>query len=861
MANSKMSYTKLREEQKLAAEEEKAAEENRKNEEKRKKKWKKRVLSKEEREAKAKDLDRLLDQSAAFSSILTNKTSVLGRVGTGLDGKTIGEHDLTMAKQPKCIVGGTMRDYQLEGLTWMYEICVQGMSGILADEMGLGKTIQTISLIALLREQENYLGPHLIVAPLSTLSNWLDEFHKWVPSIPVLMYHGTPEQRTQIFKTKIMQHLQGGRPTTKFPVVCTSYEMVLKDRASLSKINWEFIIIDEGHRMKNFDSKLFRELKTFTSATRLLITGTPLQNNLKELWSLLNFLLPKIFRDWEAFESWFDFSDLEDEEGTEEFIADKTKQELVKKMHVVLQPLLLRRVKTDVAKYLPKKREYVLYAPMTREQTDLYNVINDKNVDTRAYLESKVVERLTAVTNTTASTPSRSTRSSRSSSVRRDVDTESELTSVTTNSSPTTTKSEELPISKNAFAMMMDKRGRGRLPKATTLAKKLAEAEAEPVTQPPKKGAKRKVSQTADSPAPKSTKSSRQSTPASTRGSVRRGRKSYKEADSDDDMLDDDEFEAKLADQLAENETVDIDVGLSALEIERAKTLELAKLEISKKKLGNPLLQLRMVCNSPHHFYNPWASDAEIPVDESLVTASGKMLLLDRLLPALFERDHKVLIFSQFKTQLDLLEDYCTQLRDWPVCRIDGAVSQDDRRQQILNFNTDPNIKIFLLSTRAGGQGINLASADTVILFDSDWNPQQDLQAQDRCHRIGQTRPVVVYRLATKGTVEEELLMSADAKRRLEKLVIKKGGFRTMGQKLDMGEDLDKETLKALLLKDGMVYKFSGDKEVLSDHDLKVLCDRSDEAYEKAAEGQGNAEGYVAIETGADGITHAGKKK
>ena len=129
----------MRAEQMLAAEEEKAREENIKAEEKRKKKWKKRVLSKEDREAKAKDLDNLLAQSAAFSSILTKKTQVLGRVGTGLDGKTLGEHDLVMAKQPKCVVGGTMRDYQLEGLTWMYEICLQGMSGILADEMGLGR--------------------------------------------------------------------------------------------------------------------------------------------------------------------------------------------------------------------------------------------------------------------------------------------------------------------------------------------------------------------------------------------------------------------------------------------------------------------------------------------------------------------------------------------------------------------------------------------------------------------------------------------------------------------------------------------------------------------------------------------------
>ncbi|KAH6634985.1 SNF2 family N-terminal domain-containing protein [Chaetomium sp. MPI-SDFR-AT-0129] len=839
-----MSYTKLREEQILAAEEEKARLANNQAEDKRRKKGRNKKhgdLSKKEREAKAKDLDQLLAQSAAFSSILTNKTKVLGRVGTSLDGKTIGEHDLTMATQPKCLVGGTMRDYQLEGLTWMYEICIQGMSGILADEMGLGKTVQTISLIALLREQENYLGPHLIVAPLSTLSNWMDEFRQWVPSIPVVMYHGTPQQRSDIFRTQITRHLQGGRPTDKFPVVCTSYEMVLKDRAALSKINWEFIIIDEGHRMKNFDSKLFRELKSFTSATRLLITGTPLQNNLKELWSLLNFLLPKIFRDWEAFESWFDFSDLEDEEGTEEFIADKTKQELVKKMHVVLQPLLLRRVKADVAKYLPKKREYVLYAPMTKEQTDLYNVINDKNIDTRAYLENKVVERLTKPS------PSRSTRSSRSSSAKgtgtKGAATE-KMSAVPEKAIPSKPKS-AAPV-KNAFSLMMGKpppRGRSKV---------VEPAKQEAVE--PKKGAKRK-SPAAESPAPKSTKSSRQSTPASARGRPR-GRKSYAEADSDDDLLDDDEFEAKLAEELDEEVKVE-EVVTSQEDFERAQTLEVAKREISNKKLGNPLLQLRLVCNSPHNFYNPWANDTAQPIDESIVTSSGKMLLLDRLLPALFQRGHKVLIFSQFKTQLDIIEDYCVGLRRWPICRIDGGVAQDDRREQIHEFNTNPDRKLFLLSTRAGGQGINLASADTVILFDSDWNPQQDLQAQDRAHRIGQTRPVVVYRLATKGTVEEELLMSADAKRRLEKLVIKKGGFRTMGQKMDMREeDLDRETLKALLLKDGQVYNLSGEeKEVLSERDLGVLCDRSDEAYERAAVGEGNADGYTVIETGAGGIT------
>lgn len=284
--------------------------------------------------------------------------------------------------------------------------------------------------------------------------------------------------------------------------------------------------------------------------------------------------------------------------------------------------------------------------------------------------------------------------------------------------------------------------------------------------------------------------------------------------------------------------------------------------QVAQKKLGNQLAQLRLVCNSPHNFYNPWAVSTDIPVDETIVTSSGKMLLLDRLLSKLIKTGHKVLIFSQFTTQLDILEDYSKELRGWKTCRIDGGVSQTARREQIRDFNNDPSYQIFLLSTRAGGQGINLAAADTVILFDSDFNPQQDLQAQDRCHRIGQTRPVIVFRLATKSTVEETLLMSANAKRRLEKIVIRKGGFRTMGQKMDAGaaEELDSETLRALLLKDGEVYKTSGGEQVLSDADLTALCDRSEEAYAKAASGEGDADAYRVVETGADSIKMAARK-
>ena len=403
----------------------------------------------------------------------------------------------------------------------------------------------------------------------------MDEFHRWTPSIPVVMYHGLPQHRAEIHKTKIMRHTQSGRPTERFPVVCTSYEMVLKDRSLLSKINWEFIIIDEGHRMKNFDSKLFRELKTFTSATRLLITGTPLQNNLKELWSLLNFLLPEIFEDWETFDSWFDFSDLQDEKGTEEFIGDGAKQDLVKKMHVVLQPLLLRRIKADVAHYLPKKREYVLFAPMTKEQTDLYNAISDKSIDTRAYLENKMVEHLTNAANSRASSRKATPLTSRASSVNPklrvalDAAEDSPAKSVKgTRSSPrgNSTQPTATPKPKNAFAMMM-----GR-PKPALV----VEIPATPSDGP---AAKRKSAPVLVASASKSAKSSRQSTPGSARSRGRRAKgPTYKEAESDDDLLSDDEFEAKLAEKFAVEESPVDEAAMSPEDIERTKTLELASM-------------------------------------------------------------------------------------------------------------------------------------------------------------------------------------------------------------------------------------------------------------------------------------------
>jgi ATP-dependent DNA helicase len=678
----------------------------------------------------------------------------------------LGAQELVATQQPELVTGGKMREYQLEGLEWLKSLWMNGLCGILADEMGLGKTVQAISMIAFFKEK-NISGPFLIAAPLSTINNWIDEFARWTPEIKTIMYHGSKDERAEM-RTKYLKMQDQAK--FDFPVVCTSYEICMNDRKFLANYKWRYIIVDEGHRLKNMNCRLIKELLTYNSANRLLITGTPLQNNIAELWSLLHFLLPEVFNDLDSFEGWFDFSSVLEDKTNSDGKAVKRKNNLVSTMHAILKPFLLRRVKTDVESSLPKKREYILYAPLTAEQKDLYREILSGT--SRNYLEGKAVERIEA--------------RSRTASL------------------------------------------------------------------------KRKANDSGRSTPAKSIRPSRDSTPASaasTTGPVRRGRKAAPTSYKD---ISDREFNSKLRRlENGEDDSTDVNeydtISISSSEqeeISRAQNLKAAKKEIAAKKLQNPIMQARLACNSPHNFYWPWpwhhlSDETDAPdVDETLVTASGKMLLLDRLLPRLFSLGHKVLIFSQFKTTLDIIQAYASDLRGWACCRIDGSISQAERSEQIKAFNTDPEFKLFLLSTRAGGQGINLVAADTVILFDSDWNPQQDLQAMDRAHRIGQTRPVIVYRLATRGTVEETLLLKADGKRKLEKLVIQKGKFKSLFDGMDAknkklkGEDA--EDLKGVLLANEEFEKYdlgTEGKEILTEDELKILTDRSEKAYERAEKG------------------------
>lgn len=465
----------------------------------------------------------------------------------------------------------------------------------------------------------NVSGPFLICTPLSTLANWVQEFHRYgqlppsltyaytfsltviqcrfTPDINVLLYHGKKEERLHMINRKLQPKKQSQQ---SFPIVVTSYEIVMNDRKFLQKYNWKYIVVDEGHRIKNLNCRLIHELKSFKSANRLLLTGTPLQNSLAELWSLLNFLLPEIFNDLDTFQSWFDFSDMNKQSGRDRIMKEEEEDKVVSKLHMILRPFLLRRLKIDVEKSLPRKKEYLLFAPLTKPQKELYDAIIRR--DLRKYLVAQI---------------------------------------------STAGKEDDSEIMDETNGPRRSKRG----------------------------------NQTS----------------------------SYRE------IGDRDFFSGKENNQ--EEKPVD-NVALG----KRHEMTTVLK-QVNGLQLQNMVMQLRKVCNHPFLFDWPIDRATNLPVlNNQLAAQSGKVLLLDRLLTALFERKHKVLVFSQMTRMLDILEDWATELKGWPICRLDGSVSQEERRQQIAHFN-DPqsNVRLFLLSTRAGGLGINLTAADTVVIFDSDW--------------------------------------------------------------------------------------------------------------------------------------------
>ncbi|KAK9470896.1 SNF2 family N-terminal domain-containing protein [Dipodascopsis tothii] len=539
-----------------------------------------------------------------------------------------------VTKQPSILVGGTLKEYQIKGLQWMVSLYNNNLNGILADEMGLGKTIQTISLITYLIEAKQQTGPYLVIVPLSTLTNWTLEFEKWAPTVKKVVYKGPPLAR---------KAQQAAIRSGDFQVLLTTYEYIIKDRPILSRLKWVHMIIDEGHRMKNASSKLSSTLtQYYHSRFRLILTGTPLQNNLPELWALLNFVLPKIFNSVKSFDEWFNtpFANTGGQDKME--LSEEETLLIIRRLHKVLRPFLLRRLKKDVEKDLPDKVEKVIKCKMSSLQQRLYQQMVRHNV---------------------------------------------------------------LFIGEGA------------------------------------NGASK--------------------------------------------------------------------TGL--------------------KGLNNQIMQLRKICNHPFVFeevenlVNP-----ERTTNDLLWRTAGKFELLDRMLPKFKETGHRVLIFFQMTQIMDIMEDFL-RLKGMEYLRLDGGTKADERSDLLKKFNA-PNSPYFafLLSTRAGGLGLNLQTADTVIIYDTDWNPHQDLQAQDRAHRIGQTKEVRIFRLITEDSVEEMILQRAHQKLDIDGKVIQAGKFD------NKSTSEEQEAFLRSLLEAEEAKKGKGNEEddELDDEELNEILARDDDEGE-----------------------------
>uniref|UniRef100_A0A8C3RDS4 Chromodomain helicase DNA binding protein 9 n=1 Tax=Cyanoderma ruficeps TaxID=181631 RepID=A0A8C3RDS4_9PASS len=543
--------------------------------------------------------------------------------------------------------GNQLREYQLEGLNWLLFNWYNRRNCILADEMGLGKTIQSITFLYEIL-LTGIRGPFLIIAPLSTITNWEREFRTWT-DLNVVVYHGSMISRQMIQQYEMYFRDSQGRivrGTYRFQAIITTFEMILGGCPELNAIEWRCVIIDEAHRLKNKNCKLLEGLKLMNLEHKVLLTGTPLQNTVEELFSLLHFLEPLRFPAESTFMQ--EFGDLKTEEQ-------------VQKLQAILKPMMLRRLKEDVEKKLAPKEETIIEVELTNIQKKYYRAILEKN-----------------------------------------------------------------------FAFLSKGAGQANVP-----------------------------------------------------------------------------------------------------------------------NLVNTMMELRKCCNHPYlikgaeekilgefkETYSPSAPDFHL---QAMIQSAGKLVLIDKLLPKMKAGGHKVLIFSQMVRCLDILEDYLIHKR-YLYERIDGRVRGNLRQAAIDRFSKpDSDRFVFLLCTRAGGLGINLTAADTCIIFDSDWNPQNDLQAQARCHRIGQNKAVKVYRLITRNSYEREMFDRASLKLGLDKAVLQS----MSGRENSVGgiQQLSKKEIEDLLRRGayGAIMDEEDEGSKFCEEDIDQILQRRTKTITIESEGRGS---------------------
>lgn len=721
------------------------------------------------------------------------------------------------------LLRGTLREYQHLGLDWLAALYANNTNGILADEMGLGKTIQTIALLAHLACHHEVWGPHLVIVPTSVMLNWEMEFKKWCPGFKILTYYGNQEERKR--------KRQGWTNDDVWNVCITSYQMVLQDQQVFRRRRWHYMILDEAHNIKNFKSQRWQTLLGFNTHSRLLLTGTPLQNNLTELWSLLYFLAPPEngeggFVDLKEFHNWFSRPESQILESGREQLDDEARA-IISKLHKVLRPYLLRRLKADVEKQMPAKYEHVEFCRLSKRQRELYDGFLSR-ADTRETLTSgnymsiiNCLMQLRKVCNHPDLFVDRPIMTS--FRMQRPVVSEFDFHERLVRKKLLAVKPME--VVSLSFLNMIPTQYEGM---SSTDADRISQLSTHRILLDLREAQKTRANNAYHALDPASVKSNLVYLESAARwgrfeelqhcvylNALRRQQRPiygkrlielltldthlrpYKQRpkvpqkvmswfEEDSHLLHNaiptlqqraDSMETTITKFACVTPAVVTgDMGRLLLGEKGVQAFEEADLKLSAPVKYAPY----MPKERPH---DPWHEarmrlSIQFPDKRLLQYDCGKLQALDKLLRRLQAGGHRALIFTQMTKVLNILEQFLN-IHGHKYLRLDGATKVEQRQILTDRFNHDPRILCFILSTRSGGLGINLTGADTVIFYDQDWNPAMDKQCQDRCHRIGQTRDVHIYRLVSEHTIEANILRKASQKQMLDDVVIQEGEFTT----------------------------------------------------------------------------------
>eukprot|EP00742_Colponemidia_sp_Colp-10_P005551 GILJ01005934.1.p1 GENE.GILJ01005934.1~~GILJ01005934.1.p1 ORF type:complete len:1582 (-),score=305.89 GILJ01005934.1:99-4844(-) len=892
------------------------------------------------------------EETQKYRAAHGDKSAVWGALGGA--GDFTGDQDaMTTIAQPTSLKG-QLKEYQLKGLRWLDNLYEQGINGILADEMGLGKTIQAISLLALLSQHKNNWGPFLIVSPTSTLHNWQQELNRFCPHLKTLPYWGGLNERKTLRKSLSSKALYTAE--APFHVLITSYQIVVTDEKYFHRVKWQYMILDEAQAIKSSVSQRWKTLLSFNCRNRLLLTGTPIQNSMAELWALLHFIMPKLFDSHEQFNEWFS-KDIEAHSQDQKALNEHQ----LGRLHAILKPFMLRRVKKDVENEMPEKFEHEVPCEMTPRQRILYYRIKSKMSisellsslsDTNAKVESlmNLVMQFRKVCNHPEIFERRPVKSSyhfqaafsltppppfgqiqevrvvnrnpillqlprlfwrelhgSSNSSGCDFDFyQSRQFEILRHinifktdhmyrsmfpvgwSSPEHSRYcnstfsfirfagysvgelEYLVSSDSLFGWLAHLHFTSRFERLNHVYGSYGESGNE-TFEAYSARTERRIDKSISVASPLQTSLSLLLKPVWRPESI--ASSEWKGGLPGKDNLFVENYEeyfdgsrplvkaARILFRAVSTAPIDVYVSCAAFVQQYSTVLQCAfvtklltgsqrvtlckpstiSIRIRRYVAGSipELYQVHPLefgpvrptgrngweISSRHHHHHhhhhhhtshhtshhgshhhhrhhtedcrkeielavlnrfplleplndrPSVSTIEIPTFGKLVADCGKLRVLDHLLYKLKSEGHRVLIFCQMTKMLDILEDYMHG-RKFRFFRLDGSTSIADRRDMVDEFQSNAKIFAFLLSTRAGGLGLNLIAADTVIFYDNDWNPTMDAQAMDRVHRIGQTKVVNIYRLITKGTVEERIVKRAKQKQTMQSTVYAGGALK-----------------------------------------------------------------------------------